>query len=148
MRAALVLALSVCAAAPAWAADAMALLEAGQVDAGTELTAEVIADSQDALERLTYASILFYRDRGLLRSGAPAAALFKEVESELTQAIALSAADPQRRRDLTRGQAAFMLGDVQFFVRQQPASAKAFYLQALRYMPGHAGAIEALKQLP
>lgn len=153
MRAALVLA-ALIGVAPVivWAEDApdaLAQLEQGTVSSGTALTPAAIADSQDAGERLTYASLLFYRDLASLRDSAPSAALFQEVEQELQMVIRLSAADAnERRRNLLRSQAAYMLGDVWRYVKKDPAKAKAFYRQAVRYVPEHTAANEALKRLP
>ena len=155
MRGALLAAACACVvAAPVWAEDqaidALTQLEQGTAShGGTVLVPATLGDSQDAGARLTYASLLFYRDLNLLRDGKPPAELFAEVEQELSMVIRLSGAEAQEPgRSLLRSQAAYMLGDVYLYVKKDPVKAKAFYLQAVRYVPEHAAAAAALKRMP
>ena len=140
------------AAAPARAAepepvDALALLQVGAVTAPVAMAQETMRDSGDAGERLTYASILFYQASHALVTGGEGEAMFRDVEQELTEAIRLSAADPEeRRRNIVRAQAAFLLGELARHVRRDTAEAEQFYTQALRHAE-HIAAARALQQL-
>ena len=106
--------------------------------------------SQDAAVHLTYASILFYTGLGLLQAGKAeeGKAVFQTVNGELRLALQLS---ESRRTEsdvkLVRSQCAFLLGEVTFNVLNAPASAQAFYEQALREYPEHDGATRALARL-
>ena len=76
-----------------------------------------------------------------------AEAVFREVERELDSAIKLSDRDTDdTRRRLLRGQSAFLLGELYVNVFNDRAKAKAFYQDALRDVPDHDGALEALKR--
>jgi len=104
--------------------------------------------SEDPSVHLNYATILFYKGLGLWRSDQTAGeAILKGVERELTSAIRLSASDTDEpRRNLLRSQCAYLLGDLYTFAFKEPAHAKAFYQQAVRYFPEHTAAVAALKR--
>jgi hypothetical protein len=129
--------------------EGLTLLRGFEATAPASAADKALPDSQDAGERLTHATILFYRALEGFRPGNPPSDLFAEVARDLTEAIRLSASDPQpRRRNLIRGQAAYMLGDVYLNVYRDAETAKALYREAVRYVPGHSAAASALKRLP
>lgn len=106
-------------------------------------------ESSDPSVHLNYASILFYKGRTLIQAGEKekGEAVFKEVERELLSAMKLAALDTDaQRRALLDGQSAFLLGEVYFFVFNDRDKAKTSYQEALRYVPDHHGALEALQR--
>lgn len=106
-------------------------------------------ESSDPSVHLNYASIIFYKGRSLLQGGDKEAgeAVFEDVERELRLAMKLSESDTdERRRALLNSQSAYLLGDVYFFVFNDREKAKASYQEALRYVPDHDGAVQALQR--
>jgi len=106
-------------------------------------------ESSDPSVHLNYASILFYKGRALMQAGDKEAgdAVFKDVERELRLAMQLAESDTdERRRALLNGQSAFLLGEVYFFVFNDRDKAKASYEEALRSIPDHDGALQALQR--
>jgi tetratricopeptide (TPR) repeat protein len=106
-------------------------------------------ESSDPSVHLNYASILFYKGRSLIQAGEKEAgeAIFEEVERELRLAIKLSESDAdERRKALLNSQSAYLLGEVYFFVFGDRDKAKASYQEALRAIPDHDGAIQALQR--
>ena len=115
------------------------------------LCGTVIAEirSEDPAVHLNYATILFYKGKGQMGQGQADAAkvTFQEVETELNLAMTLSEQDADdQRRQLLRSQAAFLLGDLNFFVFKDRDKAKAFYQESIKNFPEHSGAVEALKR--
>lgn len=136
-----------------WAEDAgagaLTLLQASTITDAAALT-PAAATEEDPSVHLNTASILFYKGIGLLRGGnkPESETVFRGVEHELLAAIRLSEHDANaHRRNLLRGQCAYLLGDVYSFVFPNPTTAKAFYQQSIRYVPDHTAAVEALKRL-
>ena len=130
-------------------AEALRRLEAGPADAATAL-APAATEEDDPSVHLNTATILFYKGIDLLRGDKKpeADAIFREVEQELLTAIRFSEHDANvHRRNLLSSQCAYLLGDLHAFVFANPAIAKAFYQQSVRYVPDHTAAINALKQL-
>ncbi len=130
-------------------AEALTLLQAGAIKDAATVTSPAAAE-EDPSVHVNVASILFYKGIGLLRSGntPEGETVFRTVEQELLTAIRLSERDASaNRRNLLRGQCAFLLGDVYSFVFPNPTTAKAFYQQSVRYVPDHAAAANALKRL-
>lgn len=106
-------------------------------------------ESSDPSVHLNYASILFYKGRNLIQAGDKEAGetAFKEVERELRLAMKLSESDTdERRHALLNSQSAFLLGEVYFFVFNDREKAKASYQEALRAIPDHDGALQALQR--
>ncbi len=129
-------------------AEALRLLQAGAIEDAA--TATPAAAEDDPSMHLNTASILFYKGIGLLRGGnkPESETVFRAVEQELLTAIRLAEHDANvHRRNLLRGQCAYLLGDVYASVFPNPTAAKAFYQQAVRYVPDHAAAVDALKRL-
>ena len=112
-------------------------------------TASAEIRSEDSAVHLNYATILFYKGRGQMGQGETDAAktTFQEAEAELNLAMTLSERDTDdQRRQLLRSQAAFLLGDLHFFVFKDRDKAKAFYQESIKNFPEHSGAVEALKR--
>jgi len=115
----------------------------GVADAGSA------PESSDPSVHLNYASILFYKGRSLIQGGDKQGgdAIFEDVERELRLAMKLSESDTdERRKALLNSQSAFLLGEVYFFVFNDREKAKASYQEALRYVPDHDGALQALQR--
>jgi len=130
-------------------AEALTLLQAGTIEDAATFT-PAASTEDDPSVHLNTASILFYKGVGLLRSGnkPDSETIFRDVEQELLTAIRLSEHDANaHRRNLLRGQCAYLLGDVYSSVFPNPTAAKAFYQQSVRYVPDHAAAVNALKRL-
>jgi|GEM_PF-3807732 len=130
-------------------AEALRRLQAGPADAATAL-APAAAAEDDPSVHLNTASILFYKGIDLSRGGkkSEADAIFKEVEQELLMAIRLAEHDANaHRRNLLSSQCAYLLGDLHAFVFANPAAAKMFYQQSVRYVPDHTAAINALQRM-
>ena len=132
--------------------EALQLLQQAAVSVPSSLAPAAVEDSQEASVHLNVASLLFYKGRHLFREDSTRTEgqeVFQDVQRELLLAIRFAAQDPdERRRNLVLGQAAYLLGDVVNYVLQQPGQAKAFYQQALRFVPEHLVASETLKRLP
>lgn len=130
-------------------AKALEVLRTGAVSLAEEPMAT--ADGlKDPHALLTYASVRFYQGQVELRAGQQEAAnaTFREVERALAQAIVQSDQQPDgASRRLLRGQAAYLLGDLYLYVFQDRDMAKTFYEAALRYVPTHAPATNALGRL-
>ena len=106
--------------------------------------------NESAAVCLDYATILFYKARALLFQGKgdEAKAEFQNVGDALRAAMKRSEHDPDNvARALVRSQAAFMLGDLSFFVFKDRDGAKALYEESLHAISDHAGAQAALSRL-
>ena len=129
-------------------AQALAVVRTDALDAPDDAPDAEWPEDPHAL--LTYASVRFYQGQAELRDSQPEAAeaTFREVERALTRAILRSELEPDgASRRLLRGQAAYLLGDLYAYVFKDLDVAKAFYEAALRHVPTHAPATNALGRL-
>jgi hypothetical protein len=130
-------------------AKALEVLRTGAVSLAEEPTATA-DELEDPHALLTYASVHFYQGQVELRDSQTEAAeaTFREVERALTRAILRSELEPDGApRRLLRGQAAYLLGDLYAYVFKDLDAAKAFYEAALRHVPTHVPATNALGRL-
>ena len=129
--------------------QALGILQAAAVEpaAGDASDPGVLSDPHALL---TYGSVLFYEGQAVLRGAHPADAepVFRRAEDALVRAVRASdgqADSPSWR--LLRGQCAYLLGDLNVYVFNDPAVAKALYEQTLRYVPTHAPAQGAVARM-
>ncbi len=101
---------------------------------------------QEPLAHLNYGTILFKVGQRALQAGQTeqGTAMFRDAEKALQTALRLakSESDPVRRKQF-KSQAAFLLGDMQFYVFKDKARAKRYYQETLWYDPQHPGALAA-----
>lgn len=101
---------------------------------------------QEPLANLNYGTVLFKAGQRALQAGQTeqGTAMFRDAEKALQAALRLAKGEsnPALRKQC-KSQAAFLLGDIQFYVFKDKARAKRYYQETLWYDPRHPGALAA-----
>ncbi|MDP2905858.1 MAG: hypothetical protein Q8O22_06125, partial [Candidatus Omnitrophota bacterium] len=118
--------------------EAFLRIKEGKLEEGLSLLKQAtILEPKNGLPHMNYGSMLLVRGQMLLKEGKTeeAKSILKEAEKELLSAIQQSGTATVDA--ITKGQSAFLLGDIYCFIYKDGIKAKEFYKKSLEYFPKH-----------